>query len=197
MTSRATLLLLPLLLMGCALLAPAPPADPMRRITVLPPGNRTGDDLLVEGAALLEKYAPDTDRVTVGDVLAAELRARLAKRGFAVVAPDVVRKATEGRGVASPEAAVELARNGHLTAPLLVVSIDRWEAKPGTHADFVIVGLDVWLVDPASGAVVWHAHRRANPIATPGAVTLASAYEMAAAKAAEELVGWLGAPGPW
>ncbi len=196
MTSRAMMLLLPVVLLGCALIAPAPPPDPMRRITVLPPGNRTGDVLLVEGASLLEKYAFDTDRVTVGEVLAAELRARLTKRGFAVVPPDVVRKATEGRGVATPEAAIDLARNGHLTGPLLVVSIDRWEANGGTHADFVIVALEVWLVDPASGAVVWHANRRANPIATPGAVTLGSAYEMAAAKAAEELVGWLGAPGP-
>jgi hypothetical protein len=196
MTSRATMLLLPVLLLGCAVFAPTPPVDSMRKITVLQPGNSTGDVLLIESGSQLEKYAFKTDRVTVGDVLAAELRMRLAKRGFAVLPPDVVRKATEDRGATTPEAAVGLARNGHLAGPLLVVAIDRWEAHGGTHADFVIVGLEVWLVDPGTGTVLWHAHRRANPIATPGAVTLGSAYQIAAEKAAEELVGWLGAPGP-
>ncbi len=195
MTSRAMMVMLPALLLGCAAPAPDPPPSTVRTVAVLPPGNRTGDGLLVSGTSFLEKYAFNTDPMTVGDVLAANLRMQLARRGFAVVRPDVVQEATQGRGVGSPDAAVEIARHGHLTEPMLVVTIDRWEPNGGTHPDYVIVALEAWIVDPGTAAVLWHAHRRASPIATPGSVTLAAGYEIAAGKAAQELVGSWGADG--
>src|SRR6185436_3467069 len=72
------------LCLGCAAPSPPPPST-VRSVAVLAPSNRTGDGLLVAGASLLEKYAFHTDRVTVADVLGAELRSQLAHRGFAVV----------------------------------------------------------------------------------------------------------------
>src|SRR5206468_1127472 len=123
----------------------------------------------------------------------AELRAQLAYRGFTVVSADVVQSATEGRP-GSPETAAEIARHAHLDDPVLSVAIDRWEPDVGMQPSSVIVALEAALVDPATGSVLWHVHRRARPIRTPGAVTLASAYEFAAAKAAEELLESWGAP---
>jgi hypothetical protein len=189
MTARATVAALAALLAACSPAAVAPPPSTVRTVAVLPPSNRTGDGLLVTGSSFLEKYAFATDRVTVGDVLAAELRATLAHRGFAIVRPELVQSATEGRPPGSPEAALEIARHGHLEDPVLFVAIDRWEPDAATHPAFVIVALDAALIDPQSGAVLWQAHRRASPIATAGSVTLATAYETAAEKAANELVG--------
>ena len=72
--------------------SPTPPAVPtaVRAVAVFPPNNRTGDELLVEGGSLLERYAFHTERVTVGDVLAAEARRQLEAQGIAVTAPEVV-----------------------------------------------------------------------------------------------------------
>jgi hypothetical protein len=183
-------------LLGCGVAPPARPPSSVQRVAVLAPSNRTGDGLLVAGTSLLEKYALRTDRVTVPDVLGAELRTQLVRRGFAVVPPEVVQSATAGRAAGSPEAAAEMARNGHLDAPVLMVVIDRWEPDAETHPAFVIVALDAALVDPSNGAVLWHAHRTASPIATAGTVNLGSAYEIAARKAAEELVGSWGPERP-
>jgi hypothetical protein len=188
--------LLALLVAGCGGIATPPPPTTVHTVAVLPPGNRTGDGLLVAGASFLERYAFSTDRVTVPDVLAAELRTVLARRGVAVVPPATVHAATDGRTITSPEAAAEIARKGHLEAPLLLVTIDRWEPDAGTHPTFVIVALDAVLVEPATGTVLWSAHRRAGPIATPGTVVLGTAYEIAAHKAAEELVGTWGEERP-
>jgi hypothetical protein len=176
------------LLLGCGVAPPAPPPSTVQRVAVLLPSNRTGDGLLVAGTSLLEKYALKTDRVTVPDVLGAELREQLARRGLAVVPPEVVQSATAGRAAGTPEAAAEMARNGHLDVPVLMVVIDRWEPDAETHPAFVIVALDAALVDPSNGAVLWHAHRTASPIATSGTVNLGSAYEIAARKAAAELL---------
>ena len=189
------LALIAILCLGCAAPSPPPPST-VRSVAVLAPSNRTGDGLLVSGASLLEKYAFRTDRVTVADVLGAELRSELAHRGFAVVPPDVVHAATGGRPAGTPEAAAEMARHGHLDAPVLMVAIDRWEPDAETHPAFVIVALDAALVESSSGTVLWSSHRRASPVATPGTVTLGTAYEIAARKVAEELVGSWGSERP-
>jgi hypothetical protein len=187
MRIRAVGAVLAAALVGCAASLPPPPRT-VRSVAVFPPSNQTGDGLLVAGTSLLEKYAFDTDRVTVADVLGTELRVGLARRGFAVVSPDVVRAATAGRHVATAEAAAELARAGHVADPVLLLTIDRWEPDQGIHPDFIIVALDAVLVDPANGAVLWHAHRGASPIATPGTVTLGSAHEIAVKRVVEELL---------
>jgi hypothetical protein len=187
MTIR-TLVLLPMLLTTCTRPAGAPPPKSIDRVAVLPPHNRTADPLLIAGTSLLEKYAVGGARVTVPDVLAAELRHQLARRGFVVATEDAVAEATGGRTPGSPEAAVEMARRGGIGGSVLYVEIDRWEADGGTHPAFVVVALRATLLDPASGAVQWQSHRAAAPVATPGSVTPGTAYALAAQKVAEELV---------
>src|SRR5205809_471929 len=73
---------------------PAPSPASVRAVAVLPPNNRTGDPLLVAGASFFEKYVARTDRITVPDVLAAEARFQLARRGFTLIAPETVEAAT-------------------------------------------------------------------------------------------------------
>jgi hypothetical protein len=164
-----------------------PPPPSVRRVAVLPPSNRTGDGLLIAGASVLERYALSTERVTVPDVVAAEARLQLARRGIDVVPPDVVERATGGRVPGSPAVAAELAREAKLDAPVLYVEIRRWDPDAGTHPAFVVVAVEAALVDPAKGDVVWELHRPARPVATPGAVTLGSAYVDASRKVIEEV----------
>src|SRR5438093_13403743 len=88
---RFLLLLLPALTLSCALPPNAPPLPATARtIAVLPPNNRTGDPLLIESASFFLLYAAGPGRVTVPDVLAAEARAQLARRGITVMAPEAV-----------------------------------------------------------------------------------------------------------
>ena len=174
------------LVLSCTAPQVGPPAS-VRRVAVLQPSNRTGDGLLIAGASLLERYALKTERVTVPDVLAAEARVQLVRRDIDVVPPDVVENATSGRAPGSPAAAAELAREGKLDVPVLYLEIRRWDPDAGTHPAYVIVALDASLVDPATGGVLWEMHRPARPVATPGAVTLGSAYIDAAQKVTEEL----------
>ena len=137
------------------------------------------------------------DRARDGpQVLAIELRAALARRGYAVVAPDLVVAATEGHPVYSPDAAAELARHGHLDEPVLMVVVEQWQPDAPTQPTFVIVALEAALVEPSSGTVLWHTRRRASPVATPGSVTLGAAYEIAVRKVVEELVGAWGTERP-
>jgi hypothetical protein len=161
----------------------------VRAVAVLTPYNRTGDELLVAGTSVLERYAFGTDRVTVPQVVAIELRAALARRGYTVVPPELVVAATEGRAASSPDAAADLARHGHLDDPVLMVIIDQWQPDAPTQPAFVIVAIQAALVDPSSGTVLWQTRRRARPIATPGSVTLGAAYETAVRSVVEELVG--------
>jgi hypothetical protein len=187
MSPRACLLL-GLLALGCGVApVPGPPAT-VRTVAVLTPGNRTGDELLVAGTSVLERYAFGTERVTVPQVLAIELRAALARRGYAVTAPELVVAATEGRPVYGPEAAAEIARHGHLDEPVLMVVVDQWQPDAPTQPAFVIVALEAALVEPSSGTVLWHTRRRASPVATPGSVTLGAAYEIAVQKVVENLI---------
>src|SRR5216683_5559074 len=88
---RFLLLLLPVLTFSCALPPNAPPLPAtVRTIAVLPPNNRTGDPLLIESASFWDPSAARPGRVTVADVLAAEARAQLVRRGFTVMAPEAV-----------------------------------------------------------------------------------------------------------
>ena len=83
---------------------------------------------------------------------------------------------------------MEIARRGGLEGGVLYVEIDRWEPDAGTHPAFVIVALRAALLDPTSGNALWQMHRAAAPVATPGSVTLGTAYAAAAQKMGEELV---------
>jgi hypothetical protein len=184
------------LLAACARPASAPPPALVHTVAVLPPANRTGDPLLVAGASFLERYALRTERVTVPDVLAAEARGQLARRGFTVVPAADVDAATEGRAPASAEGAAEIASRARLPGLALYLDVRRWEPDAPTHPAFVIVAMGAALVDPATGGVAWSAERRASPVATPGEVTLGEAYVTAARKVTEELLAPLGPERP-
>jgi hypothetical protein len=173
--------------LSCAAPRIAPPPSSVRRVAVLRPQNRTGDGLLIAGASLLERYALRTDRVTVPDVLAAETGLQLARHGIDLVSPEEVEHATGGRVPGSADAAAQLAREGGLDAPVLYLEIRRWDPDAGTHPAFVIVALGAALVDPGAGTILWQADLASRPVATPGAVTRASAYVDATRKVAEEL----------
>jgi len=179
---------LPLLLLAGACSRPAapPPTDMVRTVAVLAPANRTGDPLLVAGASFFEKYALESDRVTVPD----------AHRGFTVVSADEVESATQGRAPGSPEAAAEIASRAKLAGLALFLDIRRWEPDAPTHPSFVLVGVTATLVDPATGHVVWSVERPTSPVATPGEVALGPAYVTAARKVMEELLAPLGPERP-
>jgi len=193
MTDRiVSLLLLAAIAGGCTRPAESVPADLPRMIAVLPPGNQTGDPLLVSGASFLERYALHTDRVTVPDVLATEARLQLERRGFTAVPADTVEAATEGRVPGGTESAVAIARHGGLAGLVLWIDVRRWEPDAPTLPTFVIVGLTAELIDSTSGLVRWRAERRPTPVATPGNVNLGDAYVNAAHKVMAELLAPLG-----
>jgi len=163
---------------------------------VFPPDNLTGDELLVEGGSLLEKYVFHTQRVTVADVLAAEARRQLASRGVTIIPPDVVDAAAgEHPPLGAYGAAAAAARN-HIDADVLFIEIRRWEPDVPFQPRSIIVSLAATLVDPADQHTLWSADRPSRPIATPGAVTLGAADVIAAGKAIEELLAPLSAVRP-
>ena len=190
MTTRAGVFIA-LVALACARPSAEPPPAHPGQVIVLRPHNRTPDALLVSGTSFLEQYAFASPRVTVGDVLAAELRAELGRRGVAVVSPEAVETATAGREPESADRALAMARAGGLDGSVLYTEIVRWEPDGGTHPAFVIAAVHATLTDVRSGAVHWRARRAAAPVPTPGAVTAGNASGLAARKIAEELLaGW-------
>src|SRR5262245_46863715 len=177
---------------ACGRPASRPPRDLPRVVAVLPPYNQTGDPLLVSGGSFLEQYAFHTEPVTVPELLAAEARLQLERRGFLVVPSDDVETATKGRAPRSPEAAADMASQGRLEGVALHLDLRRWEPNAPTQPTFVIVGLTGSLVDPATHRVLWTADRATAPVATPGVVVLGQAYMIAARKVIEELLSPLG-----
>jgi len=189
MSRRLPFLLLSSWLVAACASPPAPPSlRPGQAIAVLMPNNRSGEPLLVAGGSLLDRYVFRAEPVTVGDVLAAEVRFQLADRSVAVIPQAVMAQAIDGQVPQSPQAAGEIVARGKLDALALYLEIRRWEPDAPTQPAFVIVGASASLVDPASGKVVWQLDRPALPIPTPGEVTLETAYETAARKLASEMV---------
>lgn len=165
---------------GCASSGPPAVVDPA--VAVLPPNNRTGDRLLVAGTGLIDRYVIHAQEVTVPDVLLSEARFELQRKGFDVAALQAVDTALKDRVPTSPGSAAELASSGGLKGLVLYLELRRWEADAPMHTSFVIVGLEVSLVDPATGKIVWQARHAAAPVPTPGEIRVESAYITAARK---------------
>jgi hypothetical protein len=182
-------LLLPLLMLHCALPPNVPPLPAtVQTIAVLPPNNRTGDPLLIESASFFHPDAAGPGRVTVPDALAAEARAQLERRGFRVMTPEAVMTAIGNQTPSSPEEAADLAARGQLEGSALYIEIRRWEADMSpTHPRRILVALEVRLIDTATGQAVWTAHLPLRPVPTLGVVTRWRAYMIAARKVTEEL----------
>jgi hypothetical protein len=182
---------------GCArppAVTPPPPA--VRTVAVFPPNNRTGDLLLIAGASFYVKYVARTDRITVPDVLAAEARRQLARRGFTVVPPDLVDAMISGHAPASAQDAAAVAARNKLEAAVLYIEVRRWEVDVPVHPAFVIASVAVTLIDPTDGSVLWTMDHPSRPVATPGVINLGDAYAIAARTLIQQMLAALGSERP-
>ena len=147
--------------LGCTPAQVAPPPKTVNRIAVLPPYNLRGDG--APAAATGDALNPR--QLTVGDVLAEQARAQLAEKGFAVVDPGVVQAATKDRLPTSAHMAAQIVDAAHLDATAMYIEVRLWEPNwVGMKTDSVIVALDVMLIDPQTGAVVWQVRRDPKPV---------------------------------
>lgn len=170
---------------------PAPLPPPVAMVAVLPPGNITGDVLLVAGGSLVEKYALRSARVTVPDLLEIAARDLLRAHGVPLVGAEAVTMALAAGPTGNAGDAIVALANAKIDGAALRLDVWRWEPDTGTQPAFVIVGLEATLIDVASRRTLWHWRPAQRPIPTPGAVTLGVAYEIAArAAVAEILESW-------
>jgi hypothetical protein len=135
----------------------------------------------------------------VAEVLAQQARARLTQKGFEVIAPSVVALATKGRTPTSPQMAAQIMEEAHLDAAALYIEVRRWEPTPnsrGMKADGVIVALDVTMVDPKTGAILWEVHRPSRPVPLYGVVITDHANVFVAETVMKEVFALLGSKQP-
>jgi hypothetical protein len=173
---------------GCATAGPSSTTAVGPVVAVLPPNNRTGNELLVGGTGLIDRYVIRAEQVTVSDVLLSEARFQLQQKGFDVTGRPAVDAALKGRTPTSPASAAELASAGGLKNLVLYLELRRWEGDAPMHTSFVIVGLQAALVDPITGKIVWQASHPAAPVATPGEIRMESAYITAARKVIAQML---------
>jgi len=178
--------LLAVLLCACKpLVAPVPLPSEVRSIAVLPPLNRTGDDLVVSGSSLLERYVLRSDRVTVPDVLAWEAQQQLAASGWTVADPATVEAAATPPPATAAEAAA-IVRGAGLAASALFIEVRRCETEGVFQPSSVIVALALTLVDATDGRTLWKTDYPARPVATPGVANTGEAYILASQKVIKE-----------
>ena len=142
----------------------------VRRVAVLPPYYRGGDNTGSAGTG--GDFLPPL-RLTVGDVLAQQARAQLTEKGFDVIEPSMMKMATKNRVPTSPQMAAQILEEARLDAAALYIEVRRWEPTPnsrGMKADGVIVALDVTMVDPKTGTVLWQVRRPSRPVPLYGVV---------------------------
>lgn len=176
---------------GCAPVVVAPMPQGVRRIAVLPP--------YYAGAAAGTDSDLGSLEITVGDVLAQQARARLAEKGLDVIAPSVVTLTTKDRRPTSPHMAAQIIEEARLDATALYIEVRRWEPMPdsrGMKADGVIIALDVTMVDPKTGAVLWQVNRPSRPVPLYGIVLTGQANVFVAETVMREIFAQLGSLKP-
>jgi ABC-type Mn2+/Zn2+ transport system permease subunit len=150
-------------------------------VAVLPFRNETGQTLRLSGASPLDEFARalghggDAPSLTVLDVLQMRAAQELARRGYDVVPLETVSAAV----VQTPSdwrAARAQASAAGLSGPVLIGTLTQFSRNAD---DLLHVRLELALVDPASGAIVWRGDAR-RPVAVPGAFTLAEIAQDAA-----------------
>jgi len=197
MNGKLTVCVLALCGAACARTpARAPVLVSNRAVAVLPPNNRTGDPLLIAGASFYEKYVARSDRITVPDVLAAEARLQLVRRGFTVTSVETVEAATGEHAPADAQEAAAIATHNKIDASVLYIDLRRWEADVPFHPQFVIASLKIALIDPTTGRILWSADHPSRPVPTQGVVNLGDAYAIAARTVMQEMLANLGAERP-
>jgi hypothetical protein len=164
----------------------------VRRIAVLPP--------YYPGAAETRTVSADTVlvrplEITVGDVLAQQVRARLSEKGLEVLDPIYVKVATKDRIPTSPQMSAKIVEEAQLDATALYIEVRRWEPTPdsrGMKADGMIVALDLMMVDPKTGKVLWQVHRPSRPVPLYGVVITGHAHLFVAETVTREVFALLG-----
>jgi hypothetical protein len=94
-----------------------------------------------------------------------------------VVSPEAVAAAVGDRPPDSRYAAAMVARDRGWGGAVLYIELRRWAYG---SPDAIIVSLRVDLVDAASGRQLWSSDRPSRPVATPGTIDIAQAYDVAA-----------------
>ena len=182
--------------MGCSPVVVTPLPPTVRRIAVLPPYHRGAVEMRTASAdtALVRPF-----EMTVGDVLVQQARTRLAEKGLEIIAPSVVQLATKRRMPTSPQIAAQIMEEAHLDATALYIEVRRWESTPesrGIKADGVIVALDVMMVDPKTGMILWQVHRPSRPVPLYGVVLTGQAHLFVAETVMREVFAQLGSKKP-
>jgi len=142
----------------------------VRRIAVLPPYRLGAADTR---PAATESQLLGLPSRTIEDLLAQQARAQLQAKGFDVVAPTELKLATKDRVPTSPQMAAQILRQANLDAAALYIEVRRWEPMPDARAlkaDGIIVALDVAIVDPKTGTILWQVHRPSRPVPLYGIV---------------------------
>jgi hypothetical protein len=181
---------------GCAPTVVTPMPQTVRRIAVLPPYRLGTADI---HPAATDIQAPALPSRTIGDLLAQQARAQLAEKGLEVLDPIDVKVATRDRTPTSPQMAAKIMEEAQLDAAALYIEVRRWEPTPyerGMKADGVIVALDVMMVDPKTGAILWQVHRPSRPVPLYGVVLTGQANVFAAETVMREIFAQLGSRKP-
>jgi hypothetical protein len=131
---------------------------------------------------------------TIEDLLAQQARAQLTAKGFDVVEPSIVKLSTKDRVPTSPQMAAQILQDAKLDAAALYIEVRRWEPTPderGMKADGVIVALDVMMVDPKTGAILWQVRRPSRPVPLYGVILTGQANVFVAETVMKEVFGQL------
>ena len=142
----------------------------VRRIAVLPPYRLGAADTR---PAATESQLLGLPSRTIEDLLAQQARAQLQAKGFDVIAPTELKLSTIDRVPTSPQMAAQILRQANLDAAALYIEVRRWEPMPDARAlkaDGIIVALDVAIVDPKTGTILWQVHRPSRPVPLYGIV---------------------------
>jgi hypothetical protein len=177
--------------MGCAQMVVTRLPKTVSRIAVLPPYRlgAAANRLTVTESELLGLPSR-----TIESLLAQQARAQLASKRFDVIEPSVVRLSTKDRVPTSQQMAAQIVEKAKLEAAALYIEVRRWEPMPsdrGMKADGVIVALDVIMVDPKTGAVLWQVHRPSRPVPLYGVVLTGQANVFVAETVMKEIFAQL------
>ena len=172
--------------LGCTPAVVAPPRQAVHRIAVLPPYSVRGNDFPTQAGA---SDALGPRQMTVGAVLAEQARGQLAAKGYTVVDPGVVQVATKDRLPTSPQEAAAIAEQAHLDATAMYIEVLVWEPNwVGMKTDSVIVALNVMLIDPQTGAILWQVHRDPKPVPLYGTLLTGQANVFVAETVMREIL---------
>jgi hypothetical protein len=180
---------------SCTTAVVTPFPQTVRRIAVLPPYQRGGETLNPS----MESDVLRPLKMNVGDALAQQARVRLAEKGFEILNPSVVKIATKDRMPTSLQMATQIMREAGLDAAAMYIEVRRWEPTPdarGMKADGIIVALDVMLVDPKTGAVLWEVHRPSRPVPLHGVFLTGQANVFVAETVMQEVLASVGSRQP-